>query len=635
MTDNDADAGTASEPALARALGLSDAVVIGLGSMIGAGVFAAFAPAAEAAGAGLLIGLAIAAARPLLGRAHRGSDRRHAGPLLRAATRMTVAEPPPVTAASPTTADAWAGRAWLRAYIELAVLWTFAVALPLFQLLADSPDYLIADDNGWPDLPVVSVALVAVPPALPVLVEMLLRSRPRAAALVHRVCIAGLVAVFLIQAFKDHIAQEGMLPHVLALAGGAAIAYLYGKGRFLPSVLAVLAPVPLGVLVWFLAFSGASELAWPHSDDPAGPRAHLSVPVVVVVFDELSAASLTDRGRVNPRFPAFAGLARTSTWFPNATTVADNTLRAVPAIFTGRLVPKGRLPIAWQHPPSVFDRVDGARVVHEPITRLCMGGCDDRSWMGHGVDLVRNLTKLMRERLGRHAVPRGAGLPIVTIDARPEQVRGFARDAGSGLNVLHVELPHVPYQYRADGTPYPTTTLPPGVSGEQWTTDASVVHAGEARYLAQLRYTDSLLGDLVAELRRKRLWDRALVIVTADHGVAFVPGQSRRNVSVPNFGEIAGVPLFVKRPGQVTGRVSRAGVKTIDILPTIGEEIGARWRLPGHALQHPVSRPETAVSAQFGTTVKMPLPYYEVLRDRASALFARTAAEPPPKPLGR
>ncbi|MEU5725591.1 APC family permease [Micromonospora sp. NPDC047738] len=46
---------------LARRLGTSDAVVIGLGSMIGAGVFAAFAPAAEAAGSGLLIGLALAA----------------------------------------------------------------------------------------------------------------------------------------------------------------------------------------------------------------------------------------------------------------------------------------------------------------------------------------------------------------------------------------------------------------------------------------------------------------------------------------------------------------------------------------------------------------------------------------------
>jgi APA family basic amino acid/polyamine antiporter len=49
------------EPALVRRLGTGDAVVIGLGSMIGAGVFSAFGPAAAAAGAGLLVGLLIAA----------------------------------------------------------------------------------------------------------------------------------------------------------------------------------------------------------------------------------------------------------------------------------------------------------------------------------------------------------------------------------------------------------------------------------------------------------------------------------------------------------------------------------------------------------------------------------------------
>jgi APA family basic amino acid/polyamine antiporter len=47
---------------LDRRLGLGDAVFIGLGSMIGAGVFAAYAPAARAAGTGLLIGLVVAAA---------------------------------------------------------------------------------------------------------------------------------------------------------------------------------------------------------------------------------------------------------------------------------------------------------------------------------------------------------------------------------------------------------------------------------------------------------------------------------------------------------------------------------------------------------------------------------------------
>ncbi|RKT19068.1 amino acid/polyamine/organocation transporter (APC superfamily) [Streptomyces sp. 1114.5] len=45
---------------LRRHLGVFDAVVIGLGSMVGAGVFAAMAPAAAAAGSGLLPGLALA-----------------------------------------------------------------------------------------------------------------------------------------------------------------------------------------------------------------------------------------------------------------------------------------------------------------------------------------------------------------------------------------------------------------------------------------------------------------------------------------------------------------------------------------------------------------------------------------------
>jgi APA family basic amino acid/polyamine antiporter len=51
-----------AESTLARRLGTGDAVVIGLGSMIGAGVFSAFAPAAASAGSWLLVGLGLAAA---------------------------------------------------------------------------------------------------------------------------------------------------------------------------------------------------------------------------------------------------------------------------------------------------------------------------------------------------------------------------------------------------------------------------------------------------------------------------------------------------------------------------------------------------------------------------------------------
>ncbi|MDV9177057.1 APC family permease, partial [Streptomyces sp. W16] len=58
MNAERAPAGTGG---LKRRLDVSDAVVIGLGSMIGAGIFAALGPAADAAGSGLLLALALAA----------------------------------------------------------------------------------------------------------------------------------------------------------------------------------------------------------------------------------------------------------------------------------------------------------------------------------------------------------------------------------------------------------------------------------------------------------------------------------------------------------------------------------------------------------------------------------------------
>ena len=58
---NTASTGPVGQPGLARRLGVGDAVVVGLSAMIGAGVFAVFAPAARAAGSLLLVGLGVAA----------------------------------------------------------------------------------------------------------------------------------------------------------------------------------------------------------------------------------------------------------------------------------------------------------------------------------------------------------------------------------------------------------------------------------------------------------------------------------------------------------------------------------------------------------------------------------------------
>ena len=62
-----------------------------------------------------------------------------------------------------------------------------------------------------------------------------------------------------------------------------------------------------------------------------------NAPVVMIVFDELSGLALMgpDGGIDAARFPNFARLAGDSTWYRNATTVADFTDHALPALLTG------------------------------------------------------------------------------------------------------------------------------------------------------------------------------------------------------------------------------------------------------------------------------------------------------------
>jgi hypothetical protein len=540
---------------------------------------------------------------------------------------VTSVQAPPAGHAPPAAPRASTSRRLAVAWLELAVLWTFAIALPLFQLLDDSPDFLVAAHNGWPDIVLVAVALVVVPPTLGVAVEAALGRRPDIAATVHLIFLGGLFAALVLQGLKAQFDPTALWLYVAALLAGGAFAYLYRKGPFLPSMLVVLSPVPLIVLVWFLGFSTASDQAWPQGSEDTQARIAMRAPVVLVVFDELSTASIERDGAINPRLPGFRTLAAGSTWFPNAVTAADNTVRAVPAIFTGRLVGKQAVPVPADHPPSVFDRVEGPLHVIEPITHLCSERCEEGSWLTNARELVNDLQWLMRRRLAREELPELV-LPGSAIDDRVAEFEAFSADVRDGLNVLHVELPHIPWQYDADGRKYSDAdaTETPGLQGETWTKDARAVREGEGRYLAQLAFTDRLLGDLIAAMRRKGIWDRALVIVTADHGLAFTPGMSRRDVRVETFGEIAGVPLFVKAPRQRRGRISRAGVSTLDVVPTIGAVLGADWRLPGHSLLRPRSRRDAVVAAQFGRDVRMPLPYFEALRTRAAARLA--AARP-------
>ena len=265
------------------------------------------------------------------------------------------------------------GRTLLRAWAHLAVLWAFAVAQPVLQVLADSAAFIVARGNAWPDLVLVTLGLVLVPPTLMVAIEAML-SRPSQRRYLHLAFVGLLVAAFAFQVLKGALVP---CPRVVSCRrGGAGLALAYDRGPFVPTVLSVLSPIPVLLLVWFLGFSPASELAWPGGGpDVERGTVPRPAPVVVVIFDELSSASLIDRQRKldAQRWPNFAALAKESTWYRNATTAADQTTRAVPTIMTGQLRGEGLLPIRADHPDSLFDRLGGQYDfnVKETITHLC------------------------------------------------------------------------------------------------------------------------------------------------------------------------------------------------------------------------------------------------------------------------
>ena len=314
-------------------------------------------------------------------------------------------------------------------------------------------------------------------------------------------------------------------------------------------------------------------------------------------------------GRIDRvRYPNFATLAARSTWYSRATTVSDYTTQAVPAILDGRRPREGLAAHARPAPAATSSRSSAGSYrlnVSEEATHLCPRvAVPERRPAGPraaaalaGLRLRRDLrppgrcrrrsrTACRRSRRAgatSTAATRGdAVLELLGGGGRPARfeawVRSIRPSPPPALNFKHVLLPHVPYAVPPRRPRLRPRRRPPArAHGPQAANDPFLVRQRYQRHLLQVGFTDRLLGRLIARLRETGLWDRALVVVTADHGVSFRVGQAdRRAVTPENVEDIAPVPLFVKAPGQRTGRVSTRPVQTIDILPTIADELGIR-----------------------------------------------------------
>jgi hypothetical protein len=551
----------------------------------------------------------------------------------------------------------------LVAWLHLAVLWSFAIAKPLFDVLADEPAFFVARGNTRADILIFAFALVLVPPTLLVAVELVF-SRARAVRrAVHLLFIAGLVSAFALQVLVDIVSWKSGVLIPVAVALGLLAALAYARLEAVRSILTVLSPAPAVFLVLFLLVSPVSKLILPQDEEgAAAANVTTEIPVVMIVFDEFSGVSLLDeQGRVDARrFPNLAALARGSTWYPNATTVADVTTEAVPAMLSSEKASRDKLPTASDYPNNLFSLLgDSYKLdVHESATRLCSerlcGSRTESSVSGRLRSLVEDLSIVSMHQLapddldpkipavdrtfagfrggGAADQPAGsAGIPNQAFVNRKRTFDQFVSDLrpeqGRHLHFFHTQLPHIPHIYLPSEQQYPVNGPDvPGLDGEVWEDKPSLVKQAEQRYLLQAAFVDRLMGNVMRRLKTTGMWDKSLVVVTADHGVSFLPGTNRRYVTNQNFADIASVPLFVKAPNQRGGRINEAAARTSDIVPTIAEKLGIRipWTTVGKPLDEVQSDSRTplTVTAFAGGAVTLPFDRFKELRAGAADRLA-------------
>jgi hypothetical protein len=159
------------------------------------------------------------------------------------------------------------------------------------------------------------------------------------------------------------------------------------------------------------------------------------------------------------------------------------------------------------------------------------------------------------------------------------------------LNVLHLTLPHHPWHLDSTGTSYrfPDDDLYlVGLADGAWLDDPGPALAARQRFLLQARYTDGLVSAMIDRLDRLGLWDKALVIVTADHGAGLDPNTPFRDWRPVGATDVVGVPLFVRGSGFEAGLIDDRPAQAVDVMPTIAAAASVEipWGIDGVDLAH-------------------------------------------------
>ena len=413
--------------------------------------------------------------------------------------------------------------------LHVAALSGFAIAQPIFNLLADTSQFFGVRGSTSTEIVVFAVAVVVVPFLVALVLEGLVGLAGEGARLVlHLVFVAGLLTLVALHALKEAFDPASGVLTLSALGLGVAGALFYWRVRAGRSIMNVLIPAPLVFLAIFLFFSPVEKLVSP-------PEAHASLAVedantsvVVLILDEFSTSWLmkADGELDATRYPNFAALAEDSTWFRNATGEHEGTHAAVPAILDARLPMRGRQPTFADHPLNLFTLLGGRyrMNVWETQTHLCPTSlCRGKGELSDSfVDRMRSLFEdagivylhmvvptSEEKRLPDVGTSWGHYRRVAERGARFERER-FEKFVASlerpatrpSLDLAHILLPHGTWELSPSCRQY-VAPYSPGlvVPGNRWGQNDWLVAQAYQRQLLQVSCTDKLLGAFLRRLR--------------------------------------------------------------------------------------------------------------------------------------
>ena len=564
---------------------------------------------------------------------------------------------------------------WARHGAVYLALTTIAIAQPLLQLYgANVAVFAAAGYEG--SIVLWFAALVIAIPTIALLVLDMSASLllPRRRHGIH------LVLVFVaLWAFVSVVARTVSFgPWVADALFTAAIAIgltvAYHRLNTMRAWLTYMSPIALVVSIAFA--SSASAVIWPPDvsvvDISGASRAALDelrtvpqedVSVLWIVLDEAPIFPLLNtKGEINAnRFPGFASLAESSTWYRNVLATSQTTTDAVPAMLTGKWPTSGVGPVLSNHKDNLFTLMNGHLAMdgHEVATALCprkvcskvsVSGSKeiaeansnavtttivedsessagrrtalgtflrdamvvvghkmlpaglrtklppiDEGWGGFGAvdnfededttqDTVpRTLTTENLEKAKSTSVQQWEqGGPMSQLPVVEGVIKRATQSDRPTLHFAHVLLPHRPWMLTPDMR-Y-SRALPTDKRSNEI---LDRVRDEYQAHLLQYAAVDTVIGDMVAGLKKSENWDRTMIIVTADHGITFVPGESKRKtVNASNVGtleDLYRVPLFIKYPGQQAAAQDDCTASSVDVLATVVAATGidAGWKTDG------------------------------------------------------